>query len=309
MSFTASLKTTRNRGYIQNYAPQLKTQALLTTVQEVLDEYRKYWPLTVRQIFYRLVGAHGFDKSEAAYGRLCHHLANARRALVIPFEAIRDDGVSTIGSSYYDDADHFMKLMRDRAETYRRDLMADQPLRIEIWCEAAGMLTQMYRVADRYCIPVFSSSGFDSLTAKKTMADRICTHGKPAVILHLGDYDPSGESIFEAVSEDVAAFVAADRPWATVDVRFQRVALTESQVADFNLPTSPAKATDSRSKTWTGGTCQLEALAPDQIAGLLSDAIAGLLDPKKYRFGLALEKEERIELTRLLLTGPGSAKQ
>lgn len=87
----AGCKSGRARGYIEEYRPYAKTRALFDQVQVVLDEYREYWPLTCRQIFYRMVGAHGYDKSESAYGRLCNHLANARRARVIPFYAIRDD--------------------------------------------------------------------------------------------------------------------------------------------------------------------------------------------------------------------------
>ena len=51
-------------------------------------------PLTVRQIFYRLVGAHGYDKTEQAYARLGEHLNRARRAGLIEFDAIRDDGIT-----------------------------------------------------------------------------------------------------------------------------------------------------------------------------------------------------------------------
>lgn len=40
-------------------------------------------PLTVRQIFYRLVGTAGYDKAELAYDRLCVHLVKARRAGII----------------------------------------------------------------------------------------------------------------------------------------------------------------------------------------------------------------------------------
>src|SRR5919106_6121996 len=144
--------------------------------------------------------------------------------------------------------------------------MAPQPNHLEVWCEAAGMLPQLVAVAERYSVRCYSSSGFDSLTAKKRLADRICAMGKPAVILHLGDFDPSGESIFETIAEDVAAFVHADRPHGLVTVQFERVALTEEQVELYSLETAPPKASDTRAKSWSGGTCQLEALAPDQIA-------------------------------------------
>ncbi len=97
----------RSRGYRDDYRPHRSTQELLDAVQTVLTEYREHWPLTVRQIFYRLVGAHGFDKSEKFYSKLCHHLAMARRGRVIPFNAIRDDGVQTVYFEHYADADDF----------------------------------------------------------------------------------------------------------------------------------------------------------------------------------------------------------
>src|SRR6476659_7723521 len=88
-----SARTTRVRG-LAPWQPQRKTRILLGSVQTVLDEYLEYLPLTVRQVFYRLVGAHGYDKTEKAYANLCEHLNRARRASLIPFETIRDDGTT-----------------------------------------------------------------------------------------------------------------------------------------------------------------------------------------------------------------------
>ena len=61
--------TTRVRG-LAPWQPQHVTLKLLETVKSVLIEYAKYLPLTVRQVFYRLVGAHGYDKTERNYKRL-----------------------------------------------------------------------------------------------------------------------------------------------------------------------------------------------------------------------------------------------
>lgn len=304
---TTSRKTGRARGYIEDYGPQRKTVELLNQVEAVLIEYQEHWPLTIRQVFYRLVGRYDYPKDEAAYGRLCHHLANARRARRIPFHAIRDDGVMTVGMGHFDGEEHFRRHIRELGERYRRNLMADQSVYIEVWSEAAGMIHQLADIAHQYSIRVFSSSGFDSLTAKKDIAGRICDIGKPAVILHLGDYDPSGECLFEAVAEDVACFVEADKPWNSVAVRFERVALTAFQVRQYDLPTAPAKASDTRSKSWAGGgTCQLEALAPDQIADLLRAAIERNIDLGIVSEGRITERAERQALTRLL-SGPGGA--
>jgi hypothetical protein len=291
----------RARGYIDDYRPHEATKQLLSDVMAVLEEYQEHWPLTCRQVFYRLVGAYSYDKSEAFYGKLCHHVANARRARLIPFDALRDDGVTTYRMEHYADSDAFLATMRNKAQNYRRDLMASQLEHIEIWSEAAGMCQQLAQIGEEFSIRAYSSSGFDSLTAKKSLADRICYIGKRAVILHLGDLDPSGEAIFNTVAEDVRSFVLADRYHGLVDVEFRRVALTRDQVEEFALPTAPAKASDSRTSGWRGETCQLEALAPDQIAEMVKTAIYDIVDINRITKALAMEKTERENLTRLLL--------
>lgn len=296
----ASCKSGRARGYIADYRPYAKTRVLLDQAQAVLDEYRAYWPLTCRQIFYRVVGAHGYDKSESAYGRLCNHLADARRGLLIPFEAIRDDGVTTYRRDHFDDRDDFLRHVRRMGERYTRNKLAGQGVHIEVWCEAAGMLPQIDDVAAPFSVRACSSGGFDSLTAKKDLADRIVRIEKPAIILHLGDYDPSGEIIFDSVAQDVTAFVEADRPHGQVTVDFHRIALTREQVAEYDLPTAPAKVS-THSKNWNGGTCQLEALPPDIIAVILRQALLEHIDQEQYLDDCAAEETERQQITQLLL--------
>src|SRR5262245_31244272 len=82
---------TRVRGFAP-WSPEKATLALLDQVRGVLDEYAAHLPLTIRQIFYRLVGAHDYEKTERAYQRLAEHLNRARRARSIPMDVIRDDG-------------------------------------------------------------------------------------------------------------------------------------------------------------------------------------------------------------------------
>ncbi|KZX99570.1 hypothetical protein A3747_03340 [Sulfitobacter sp. HI0076] len=254
-----------------------------------------------------MVGAHGFDKSEAAYNRLCHHLANARRARVIPFYAIRDDGVTTYRRDHFDDKDEFLSYVRRMGEGYTRNKLSAQDIHMEVWCEAAGMLPQIDNVAAPYSVKAYSSGGFDSLTAKKDLADRIVRIEKPAIILHLGDFDPSGEDIFNAVAEDVTAFVEADRPHGFVTVQFHRIALTSEQVVQYDLPTAPPKASDTRSRKWTGGgTCQLESLPPNTIADIVSNAILSHIDVTQYLADVEAQETDREAITRLLLPAPNA---
>lgn len=298
--FTAGRENGRRRprGYAE-WRPQTSTRALLEDVDDVLDRYQEHLPLTIRQVFYALVGAERLDKSELAYARLGEHLNRARRAGLIDFDAIRDDGVRTIVADAYQDVEHFHENTAWRARNYRRDRQSGQPLRLEVWSEAAGMLGQLARVARDYSVPVFSASGFASLSAVWMIAGRVLQRDVPTVILHVGDLDPSGESIFAAIAEDAAAFVRADRTIHTTRLDAVRVALTREQVDEHTLPTAPAKATDSRSGRWTGGTCQLEALPPDTLAEIVREAIEEHLDLDRYDREVDAERDDRAELLGL----------
>jgi site-specific DNA-methyltransferase (adenine-specific) len=64
---------TRPHGFAP-WSPQPETLELLARVNAVLREYADHLPLTLRQIFYRLVGPHGYEKTERAYQRLSEHL-------------------------------------------------------------------------------------------------------------------------------------------------------------------------------------------------------------------------------------------
>jgi hypothetical protein len=139
-----------------------------------------------------------------------------------------------------------------------------QPQRMEVWCEAAGMVPQLRRITHEYSIPVYSSGGFNSLTAIRQIVDDCVACEQDTVVLHLGDYDPSGVSIFERVRDDVEAFLEVDAPFVSFEAA--RVALTREQVDAHDLPMDAITTRDSRSLTWIkqGRTekCELEALAP-----------------------------------------------
>lgn len=295
-------KRTRPKGYY-NWSPRAAAEAIIEQVDEILSEYEDYLPLTVRQIFYRMVGAYDYPKEERAYRSLQEKLNLARRAKIIPFEAIRDDGVLVVREQWHDGPADFWDEVGNQAREYRRNRQVNQPVRIELWAEAAGMLPQMARVASHYSVPVYSAGGYPSVTANRNVAERVLDRDVPTVLLHVGDFDPSGVSIFESMTADVAAFVEADRLIQTLHIEPVRVALTADQVCAYGLPTSPAKKSDSRTATWKGETCQLEALAPDDLAHIVEDAIRSRMDLKKLNRQIAIETGERIDLLHSLPAG------
>jgi hypothetical protein len=295
----------RRKGYAK-WNLQKKTKVLMAQVQAILDEYEAELPLTARQIFYRLVGKYGYPKTEGAYESLTNHLVRARRSRMIPFESIRDDGASVIEGKFYTGEEDFYRYLHDEAKSYERDKLAGQVRDIRVYVESAGMMPQLVRVARRYSVPVYSCSGFDSLTAKYDLADDVAKafnwRGRQTVILHLGDMDPSGETIFDAISEDVYAFLEVDVPHKHADevAIFERVALTPELVQLYDLPTDPAKES-SHSAGWGGRrACQLEALAPDVLARVLTSAIEYHMDLDILKADREAEVEERRKIAKAL---------
>ncbi len=283
--------TTRPKGYA-SWKPREDTRRILDQVQDVLETYREYLPLTIRQIFYRLVGKYGYEKTELAYKRLIEYIGRARRARIIPFNAIRDDGWNETQETGWHDPDELVDLFIHLAQEYTRNKQAGQHYKVYLVAEAAGMVPQLARVADQYSVPVMSSGGFDSLTVKYDLARKAAQDKKTAVFLHVGDYDPSGVCIYDSLAADVKAFAAGG-------VSFERVALLPAHIAEYDLPTAPPKANDRRGNN-VKQTCQLEALPPDILAELVEEAICQYYDLAVFEKDLVEEQEERQQLIHRL---------
>lgn len=284
--------STRVRG-MAAWDPNPKTEAVLRAVIDILDQYREHLPLTARQVFYRLVATVGYDKTEKAYKRLLEYLNRARRAGMIPFWKIRDDGFSTYAAGGYDSPEDWIEATVSDAAAYRRDRQDGQEVEFEVWVEAAGMMPQVARFVQEFGISVSSSGGFNSTTSKHGAASRIANRDRQTVVFHIGDYDPSGVAIIDSLADDIGAFVAD--LGGTYDPVFERVAITPEQQRRFGLPGAPRKRTDNRAG-FEDETVQAEALTPDQLRDELRAALAVWWDDETYGELLAAEEAERATL-------------
>ena len=270
--------STRVRGFAP-WNPIQTTLDVVGQVQAILAEYAAYLPMTNRQIFYRLVGTRGYPKTEQAYARLCEYLNRARRAGMIDFSAIRDDGTQSEGGTGYSGVEHWMRSIRYYAEGYSHNLTEGQRYHRELWVEAGGMVPQASAVASDYDVITYSAGGFNGLTDKHETADRLARQRKPCIVFHVGDLDPSGLAIVDALAEDVTLMARgiARRRGRDALVQFIRVAVTEDQVAEHGLPTAPQKGSDNRGE-WMDETVQCEALPPDVLAATIRAAIEEYTD-------------------------------
>lgn len=290
----------RPRGYMNGWRPNSASQALLDQVGEVLEEYEAHLPLTVRQIFYRLVAKFEYPKTENAYKALGELLNKARRALVIDFDAIRDDTSEAVylalgGDGTPEEVEAFVaraiEKLREAGRYFSISEQSGQERVLLLMCEAAGMKPQLEDVARDYGVTVIASSGFDSTTAKHRLARAIAAEGRPVEILHIGDHDPSGVHIFKSLTEDVTAFVTEMGGVVT----FSRIAVTPDQARAMRLPSAPKKEGDKRAfdgeHTW-----QCEALPPDDLAWITRKAIEGKMNMELFAATRQREAEIRADL-------------
>src|SRR5215211_9257012 len=169
---------------------------------------------------------------------------------MIPFELIRDDSASVMDHLHFDDEEHFYAHVHELGRNFTLNKLAAQRIEIRVYCEAAGMMPQLHAALEPYSVPVYSCSGFDSLTFKHQLArwfsETYAWRGKVPVMLHLGDYYPDGESIFDVIREDAVAFLGRAA---------QRDQLPHEELEGIeNVPTRGAAARHSQApRGWHGG--------------------------------------------------------
>jgi hypothetical protein len=221
-----------------------------------------------------------------------------------PFHSIRDDKTDELGGDWgYWSPEQFWDELRESSRRYRRPRREDQEKRIELWCEARGMGPSLSRVASKYGVEVFATGGFPGVTVTHAMARRVEEHNEPTVFLHLGDYDPSGESIYDSMRDDTFAFVAGSLGMEEARRKFipRRIGLTEDQVLEHRIETAPPKKSDGRSRRWEEEgrieSAQLEAVPPALYREWVEDAIKEHTDLAQMQEVIAEGDAEREKIS------------
>ena len=245
-------------------------------------------PCSVRQVFYAAVSEGLVEKTEQAYrNTVSRLLADAREDGGLPWSVIVDHTRSayrtyTVGG--------LRDALEETRRLYRRALWSNQPRRVEVWTEARTLMGALKPVAAKWDVPLFPCGGYPSRTFLHDAAEDIGLAGKPTTVLYLGDHDPSGRDIERNVIEGLRRYAPAGS-----DIHLERLAVMPEQVAALGLPERPPKASDSRSRGFSGGCVEVEAIPPGDIRALVDDAIEALVEPHELeRVRVAEESERRI---------------
>lgn len=295
-------KHARPRGFAP-WNPSTASIEIIESVRQILEWEAEYLPLTARQLFYRMVAHFRYPKTENAYGSLCNKLNRARRAGLLPWSAIRDDGETayTLGAH----TGHFASVrgldrhIRRNVGRFQLNPQIVQPCVVEVHVEAAGMLPQVAGFVQHLGADCYSAGGFGSVTGQYETARRLAARRRPTVILSVGDFDPSGISLYWSWRENVLQFFDRGTKYLGTDPElagltgegttrlglnyganqepppiplFRRIAVTPEQVDEYDLETAPPKRTDKRGN-WSGDTVQCEALESRVLERIVREAV------------------------------------
>ena len=261
-------------------------EQLKNKIHEILENFH---PESTRQAFYQMSNAGCIPKTEAAYQgvvlRLCGQM---REDGELPWDWITD---STRWMRKPRSYSSLNEALENTKAAYRRALWDDQAAYVEIWIEKEALASIFYSVTAEWDVPLMVVKGFTSKAFAHSAAEAIDAIGKPAFLYYFGDWDPSGLWVWK----DVQAKIRRYAPMA--DVTFERVAVTQQQIADYKLPTRPTKRKgNSHAKNFSGNSVEVDALPPVTLQDLVRDCIERHIDKRQLAITKAAEASEREAL-------------
>jgi hypothetical protein len=272
-------------------------------IMETVDELRDYWPLTLRQIYYRLVAAGHIENTRSKYNDLSVLIKQMRLDDWLPWEVLEDRVRRVSDKRGFTDHVDFIEQEVDRfLEGYDRCFVQDQERYVEIWCEKDALSQVFEKVAWPYCIRAATCRGYQSITFLDSFRRRAwaaLNRGQIPVILYFGDLDPSGVQMLEATKQTLEDEMNL---W---EVEYHRVALTPDQVAAFNPPNDPTaiKTTDKRYKSYAKRfgdiAVELDALHPRTLQEIAVEAVESQFDMGLFREQMEVERMERERLAAI----------
>lgn len=283
--------------------------AFVNAIVSVLNDRKKFWPLSVRQIHYALLNspplihsskpASRYVNDRNSYKSLVELATRLRLDGTIPFNVIADETRPVINWDVHRSAASFIdQEINGLLKGYWRDLLQSQPNQIELSFEKNTLLGILRPVAAQYTIPVTSGRGHCSLPPRRAMAERFLKSGKEnLIVLIISDFDPDGETIAQS-------FARSMRDDFDMPVKAMKVALTADQVKRHNLPAGEvAKAgCSTRSKfveTYGENVFEVEALDPETLQDIVRDAIDSVLDTDAFNGELDREKNDAVDMENM----------
>lgn len=273
----------------------------LSKVQTVLSQLHEFKPLTLRQVYYQLVGRGYIENNVSQYGMLSKLLKHARIEGFIHWDDIEDRVRSYYDLTGFVHRDYYLKhefswFLND----YQRDALQGQDVYPEVWIEKDALSSIFRKVASYYTVPVVVCRGFSSVSFLNTYKERLRRrpHQNP-ILLYFGDFDPSGVEMLEAMQTTLRDELGVN------GIQFKRKALLKDDIFKYRLPHSPdaLKHSDTRAKKHIDKygelAVELDALPPNVLQDMIREGIEAELNMEAFTRQKTLEKTDLNELKKI----------
>lgn len=272
---------------------------------QILEVLQADLPQSVRHVFYRMTDPRlpePVEKSDRGYRHVQHRIAELRRDGSLPYGWITDATRRGYFVNTFSDAASFVRRM---AGLYRADLWRDADAYVEVWCESRSIAGVIEDDCRDLAVSLYPAGGFSSMTLAYEAAENIRQETgngeRPAIIFYVGDYDPAGVLIDVDIERKLRGHLAGGAP-----LDFRRIAITEQQIVELDLPTKPRKEGDKRAQH-IEYTVEAEAMPARLLRELLRREVEALLPEHALRVAKVAEQSERGYLLHLADQMRGSA--
>lgn len=271
--------------------------AIIEHANAIIAEHQaEGYTLTLRQLYYQFVHRKLIANKQSEYKRIGNVINEGRLAGLIDWDAIEDRMRFLRAIPNYEGPSAFIK---SQVHQFAEDLWADQAEYCEVWIEKDALSGIIERPCVRYRVPFFACRGYASQSGLYEAGVRLRQYmddGRKVTVFHLGDHDPSGLDMSRDNDERLNMFTRT-----LAGVNLVRLALSQEQIQQFDLPPDPAKLTDSRATAYMdryGDTSwELDALPSREIERLVVSAIEGVIDMDAFNVAARKEKESRSHLS------------
>jgi hypothetical protein len=271
------------------------TTALIEHATKILEQES---PMTVRQLFYRLVSVAAIENTRGDYQSVSAAMTKARNDGRIDFDLIVDRSRPEYMPNVFDDAAEYARVV---IRSYRKNYWQLQPQRAELWCEKDSVIGSVEDVTSELGIMVRVARGFLSTTKAHDLAEAIRRDERPMQVFYLGDHDPSGRQIETDLRERITDYSAK--------FTITRLAIHAADITKFNLPPLRVKETDSRAagflRRYSNRCVELDALPPTELRQRIRSAIEGLRDAQLWERAVAVELVELDSIRQTMKRWPG----
>jgi hypothetical protein len=178
---------------ISGARPTRRSKREIEAIKEAISQaLMEDAPMTVRQVFYRLVGSGVIAKTEGEYkSTVVRLLGEMRRNGEIEFDWIADNTRWMRKPRTYSSLE---SMLQRTAEAYRRSIWDNQECYVEIWLEKDALAGVLYEETGAWDVPLMVTRGYPSLSFLHSAAEMIAAQEKPTYLYYFGDYDPSGST-------------------------------------------------------------------------------------------------------------------